>query len=969
MKNLFLGLAMCLVVPFTASSQNKSLSVGTTTPNPNAALHVESPTNNQGIIIPRLSTVQRSGITPTLGAGDVGLIIFDTDLRALAIWNGSAWDLGSKVGAPINIANTEATGNAAVLENSNASNASPALVVNTAGGGNAITANAPIVSQHAGPSVSSGVFINQNAANPNAALYAQTIGTGPVVSALSLGSNSAAIFEVNNAANGSPGINVSTNGTGAAGSFTINNAGNTSSALAVTTDGTGFAGEFRTTNTAHNTATLGAESNSNTSGSAAIGGRMIGTGGPAGYFQINNAANNFSAVTGVTNGTSGGGYFQNTNAANAFSTLSSLTNGTGPAGYFQNTNAANTNSTLYSTTNGTGNAIAIRGDITDAANTAAAVYGSTVGSGVGLYGISTGTGAAIQGYTTTAPTAIYGQRDGASNGNAGVFSITNAANTFSSLIGTTIGAGPAGSFQINNTANNSPALTTTTNGNGSAASFTITQGTSTAPALNISHAGTGNAITANRPIQATQFIGDGSLLTGIGGGLTLPFTGSSAAAGNTFSVTNSATSGSAGDFSNTGSNTSPTLNVANSGNGSGVNIQQNTIGTALNITSTAGSSSPSISVNNAGAGASMSITQSNAGSSPVITINNTGGAGNAITANRPIQATQFIGDGSLLTNLPGGFALPYSNSTSTGSSAFSITNTGGTHGAASFFSSSASTATLETQSSAASAFQASNTGTAGSAGEFLVINGGNPGNAVYGINAGTGKAGEFAISNVANSNNVILASTNGTGIGVNIALTNAGNTNPALSINHGGTGNAITANRPIQASSFVGDGSTLTGVLPSGIIMPFAGSVTPAGYLVCDGSAVSRTTYAALFSAIGTNWGVGDGSTTFNLPDLRGRFMRGVDGAAGNDPDAASRTAINGGNAGNNVGSYQDSKMPDHIHYQTSQFTNGFVTGNGFKYSEVDSVVPNNTVETGVPLNMVGESRPKNAYVNYIIKF
>lgn len=62
----------------------------------------------------------------------------------------------------------------------------------------------------------------------------------------------------------------------------------------------------------------------------------------------------------------------------------------------------------------------------------------------------------------------------------------------------------------------------------------------------------------------------------------------------------------------------------------------------------------------------------------------------------------------------------------------------------------------------------------------------------------------------------------------------------------------------------------------AGIIQIFAGSIAPAGYLICDGSAVSRTTYSALFDAIGTTFGSGDGSTTFNIPDLSGRVAMGV---------------------------------------------------------------------------------------------
>lgn len=71
--------------------------------------------------------------------------------------------------------------------------------------------------------------------------------------------------------------------------------------------------------------------------------------------------------------------------------------------------------------------------------------------------------------------------------------------------------------------------------------------------------------------------------------------------------------------------------------------------------------------------------------------------------------------------------------------------------------------------------------------------------------------------------------------------------------------------------------------VPSGAVFAFAMSTAPSGYLECDGSAVSRTTYAELFAAIGTTWGAGDESTTFNLPDLRGEFIRGWDNGRGAD--------------------------------------------------------------------------------------
>lgn len=85
-------------------------------------------------------------------------------------------------------------------------------------------------------------------------------------------------------------------------------------------------------------------------------------------------------------------------------------------------------------------------------------------------------------------------------------------------------------------------------------------------------------------------------------------------------------------------------------------------------------------------------------------------------------------------------------------------------------------------------------------------------------------------------------------------------------------GNSVTN---IMSQKAVTD--ALGTALPPGIIVPFAANNPPTGWLICDGSAVSRTTYASLFNIIGTTYGVGNGSTTFNLPDLRNMFIRGID--------------------------------------------------------------------------------------------
>ena len=83
----------------------------------------------------------------------------------------------------------------------------------------------------------------------------------------------------------------------------------------------------------------------------------------------------------------------------------------------------------------------------------------------------------------------------------------------------------------------------------------------------------------------------------------------------------------------------------------------------------------------------------------------------------------------------------------------------------------------------------------------------------------------------------------------------------------------------------------LAGMIPSGSVMYFAGQTAPAGWLKANGAAVSRTAYAALFAAIGTTYGTGDGRTTFNLPDLRGEFVRGWDDGRGIDSRRALGSA------------------------------------------------------------------------------
>ncbi|MCP4137785.1 MAG: tail fiber protein [bacterium] len=165
--------------------------------------------------------------------------------------------------------------------------------------------------------------------------------------------------------------------------------------------------------------------------------------------------------------------------------------------------------------------------------------------------------------------------------------------------------------------------------------------------------------------------------------------------------------------------------------------------------------------------------------------------------------------------------------------------------------------------------------------------------------------------------------------------------------------------------------SRITQAAPAGTIVPFAGASAPAGWLPCDGSSLSRTgTYEALFQAIGTAWGTSHGSS-FNVPDLRGMFLRGVSGGSSWDPDSGGRTALKtGGNSGDSVGSYQGDMYSVHSHLE-------YVNAGDYDYESGSRVSGANTYgDTNYRASNINtgdaggnETRPKNVYVNYIIKY
>lgn len=163
-----------------------------------------------------------------------------------------------------------------------------------------------------------------------------------------------------------------------------------------------------------------------------------------------------------------------------------------------------------------------------------------------------------------------------------------------------------------------------------------------------------------------------------------------------------------------------------------------------------------------------------------------------------------------------------------------------------------------------------------------------------------------------------------------------------------------------------------------GFVDYFAGVTPPPGYLVCDGSAISRTTYADLFAAIGVIYGSGDGSTTFNLPDARGLFTRFLDQGAGVDPDVADRFNADGFIVGDLVGSQQTADVGQHFHRQGNTFTQGDADNVGvYGDEDIGANTPQSTDTQGANGNVVHytdlndgtETRPVNIAFIGVIKY
>lgn len=123
--------------------------------------------------------------------------------------------------------------------------------------------------------------------------------------------------------------------------------------------------------------------------------------------------------------------------------------------------------------------------------------------------------------------------------------------------------------------------------------------------------------------------------------------------------------------------------------------------------------------------------------------------------------------------------------------------------------------------------------------------------------------------------------------------------------------------------------------IPSGVLIAYGAATAPSGWLLCDGAAVSRTTYADLFAIIGTAFGTGDGSTTFNVPDCRGRYFLGKDDMGGTSANRVTATQADNLGQGSGLETHvlTTAEMPAHSHTVGTPIQSGGLAADAMDYN------------------------------------
>lgn len=195
-------------------------------------------------------------------------------------------------------------------------------------------------------------------------------------------------------------------------------------------------------------------------------------------------------------------------------------------------------------------------------------------------------------------------------------------------------------------------------------------------------------------------------------------------------------------------------------------------------------------------------------------------------------------------------------------------------------------------------------------------------------------------------------------------LTTTTKTSAVAAINevNSNVGVLATLNTTTKSSAVAAINEVLSRIVNEsiGVVKMFAGSIAPTGYLICDGSAVSRTAYANLFNVIGTSYGDGDGATTFNLPDLKGRVVTGY-----NSNDTSFDTI--GKTGGEKTHTLTINEIPSHTH-ALDVLGSGSETPAGLNYTVSPGGANTNFTQ------LTGGGQPHNnlqpyIVMNYIIKY
>lgn len=550
MRKILLA-GLCLIANFHSVllAQNKTLGVGVATPSPNAALHVESPTGNQGFIMPRLGTAQREAMISLLTAGDKGLMLYDSDVNTIFIWDGAAWKSSSQftISDPASAqdgitvltvgsgsagkftVNNASTFSHAVFGENNGDSTSAAVHGNHTGNGFGVFgksagskfASAAVYGEHVGTGDAAGAFRISNAANTYSALFGETNGSGTAVFGNQIGLGRGGQFQITNTANAEAAIRGYTSGTGYAGFYTINNPQNGSAGLFSTTNGLGSAGKFVVNNINSPNPAVWAETNSDQPLSAPVYGLNTGTGDAAGVFRINNAASTFPALVAESNGTGRTATFRKLGTtggqpavfidSQGGSGLWADHNGAlGYAAIIQTINTANPNAAMFVETVGTGPSIfAQKSQLTSTGDVVFAEHLGSVGS-VANFKIDnvSNTAPVLISSTSGSGPAVLAENTGAADGFAGSFHNSSATNTYPAIQASTAGAGsgvrvmqttgtgPGMDIFMQNATSTAPGFSASQMGQGSASFFEINNVSSQASSVSATTNGSGFAIHA-----------------------------------------------------------------------------------------------------------------------------------------------------------------------------------------------------------------------------------------------------------------------------------------------------------------------------------------------------------------------------------------------------------------------------------------------------------------------------------------